>query len=67
MAISHICGGDVADELPHTDFRLASSVKYLIGHNIDFDVGVLKIASVTHEPKLICTNAMANYLPPIMG
>jgi len=64
MAISHICDEDVADEPHHTYFRLPSSVEYLIGHNIDFDMAVLKNAGVTHEPKLICTNAMANFLLP---
>ena len=66
MAISHICDEDVADEPPHTDFRLPSSVEYLIGHNIDFDMAVLKNAGVTHIPKLICTNAMANFLIPTL-
>ena len=66
MAISHICDEDVADEPPHTDFRLPSSVEYLIGHNIDFDMAVLKNAGVNHEPKLICTNAMANFLLPTL-
>lgn len=66
MAISHICEEDIVDEPPHTDFRLPSSVEYLIGHNIDFDMAVLRNAGVTHTPKLICTNAMANYLLPTL-
>ncbi len=66
MAISHICDEDVTDEPPHTDFRLPSSVEYLIGHNINFDMAVLKNAGVTHIPKLICTNAMANFLLPTL-
>ncbi|MGP5174365.1 3'-5' exonuclease [Psychrobacter immobilis] len=66
MAISHICDEDVVDEPPHTDFRLPNSVEYLIGHNIDFDMAVLKNAGVTHEPQLICTNAMANFLFPTL-
>ncbi|MEC5211127.1 exodeoxyribonuclease X [Psychrobacter sp. PL15] len=66
MAISHICDEDVADEPPHTDFRLPNSVEYLIGHNIDFDMAVLKNAGVTHTPQLICTNAMANFLLPTL-
>ena len=66
MAISHICDEDVADEPPHTDFRLPSSVEYLIGHNINFDMAVLKNAGVTHTPNLICTNAMANFLLPTL-
>ena len=66
MAISPICNEDVADEPPHTDFRLPKSVEYLIGHNIDFDMAVIKNAGVTHTPKLICTNAMANFLLPTL-
>ncbi|WP_379544526.1 hypothetical protein [Psychrobacter sp. R86515] len=62
MAISHICDEDLTNEPPHTDFRLPNSVEYLIGHNIDFDMAALKNAGVTHIPKLICTNAMANFL-----
>ncbi len=67
MAISHICDDDVADELPHTDFRLPNNVEYLIGHNIDFDMAVLKNAGVSHTPKLICSNAMANFLLSTLG
>ena len=66
MAVSHICEEDIANEPPHTDFRLPNSVEYLIGHNIDFDMAVLKNAGVTHTPKLICTNAMSNYLLPTL-
>ena len=66
MATSHICDEDVTDEPPHTYFRLPSSVEYLIGHNIDFDMIVLKNAGVTHTPNRICTNAMANYLIPTL-
>ena len=66
MEISHICNEDVAGEPPHTDFRLPNSVDYLIGHNIDFDMTVLKNAGVTHTPKLICINVMANFLLPTL-
>ncbi|PNK59777.1 exonuclease domain-containing protein [Psychrobacter sp. FDAARGOS_221] len=66
MATSHICDEDVVNETPHTDFRLPSKVQYLIGHNIDFDMQVLKNAGVTHTPKLICTKAMSNYLLPTL-
>ncbi len=66
MATSHICDEDVANEPAHTDFRLPSSVEYLIGHNIDFDMQVLNNAGVTHTPKLICTFAMASYLLPTL-
>lgn len=57
---------DVVDEPLHTDFRLPDSIEHLIGHNIDFDMVVLKNADETHIPNLICTNAMANYLLPTL-
>lgn len=66
MATSHICDEDVANETPHTAFKLPTSVQYLIGHNIDFDMQVLKNAGVTHTPKLICTQAMASHLLPTL-
>lgn len=64
MAVCHITDEDVANEPPHTDFRLPNNVGYLIGHNIDYDMSVLRNAGVTHEPKLICTQAMAYRLMP---
>ncbi|MFC6203758.1 MULTISPECIES: 3'-5' exonuclease [Psychrobacter] len=66
MAISHICEEDIANESPHTDFKLPSNVEYLVGHNIDFDMQVLHNAGVTHTPKLICTFAMASHLLPAL-
>lgn len=66
MATSHICDEDVANETPHTEFKLPSSVDYLIGHNIDYDMQVLKNAGVTHTPKLICTQAMVSHLLPTL-
>ncbi|WP_230656962.1 3'-5' exonuclease [Psychrobacter sp. I-STPA10] len=64
MATSHITDEDVANEPPHTDFKLPASVGYLVGHNIDFDMQVLRNAGITHAPKLICTQAMAQRLLP---
>lgn len=66
MATSHICDEDVAHEPPHTEFRLPNSVEYLVGHNIDYDMAVLKNAGVAHTPKLICTKAMSSYLLPTL-
>ena len=34
MAISHICDEDVADKPLYKDFRLLSSVEYLISHKV---------------------------------
>ncbi|WP_165767644.1 MULTISPECIES: hypothetical protein [unclassified Psychrobacter] len=46
---------------------MPNSVENLIGQNIDFDIGALKVAGVTDDPKLNCTNAMAKYLLLITG
>lgn len=43
MAISYNCDKDIADESPYTDSKLPNSVKYLIGHNIDLDIVVLRM------------------------
>ncbi len=51
MATSHICDEDVAQEPPHTEFRLPSSVQYLVGHNIDFDMAVLKKCWCNSHPE----------------
>ncbi len=66
MAILHVCNEDMAGEPPYTDFRLPNSVDYLTGHNIDFDMTFLKNTDMTHTPKLICINAMANFLLPTL-
>lgn len=64
MATSHICKEDVEKCAPHTDFILPKSVNYLIGHNIDYDMKAINNTGNTHQPKLICTLAMARFLVP---
>lgn len=64
MATSHIVDEDVANEPPHTTFELPASVKYLIGHNVDYDMSVLVNAGVTRTPRLVCTKAMSSKLLP---
>ncbi|PTQ86555.1 3'-5' exonuclease [Agitococcus lubricus] len=63
MATHHITNEDVAGYDPYTAFELPN-VKYLIGHNIDFDYEVIKACGEQPEPKLICTLAIARYLYP---
>lgn len=79
MATHHITNEDVAVCNPYTAFELPK-VEYLIGHNIDFDWSVIaqcygtelvvtkgdvkEVPSIYHEPKRICTLAIARYLYP---
>jgi exodeoxyribonuclease X len=55
MATHHIMDEDVVDCPPATTFALPDGVKYLIGHNIDFDWNVISQPNV----KRICTLALA--------
>ena len=68
MATHHILDSDVAGCSPHTDFSLSDlgqPVEYLIGHNIDYDIGVIERAGVdVSNIKAICTLAMARKLWP---
>lgn len=65
MATTGICDEDVVDKKPHTSFKLPEDIKYIIGHNIDYDCDVLARAgnNVT-EVKRICTLALARSLYP---
>lgn len=62
MAISHINDKDIENEPLHTDFIMPISFEYLISHNINFDIAVIKNVGSNHEPKLIYINSMLNYL-----
>lgn len=64
MATHHITNEDVADCPPHTDFKLPDGVEFIIGHNIGFDLNVLKSCGPMPEVKSICTLAMSQYLYP---
>lgn len=64
-AVTLIFDEDIADCPPHTDFNLPQDCQYLIGHNIDFDCGVVKNAQcqIDHV-KTICTLALARKFYP---
>ncbi len=38
MAVHHILESDIAGKPSYETFRLPTTVKYMIGHNIDYDV-----------------------------
>lgn len=68
MAVTGICGEDVADKPDHTkvvSYYMPVVPAYIIGHNIDYDIQVAKNAGVdTSQYKLICTLAIARKLYP---
>ena len=60
LATSHILDEELADCPPHSEFSLPNWVEYLIGHNIDYDWGVIGKPDV----KRICTRALSTRLWP---
>ncbi len=60
LAVHHIYDEDLADCAPHTDFRLPADVRYIIGHNVDYDWRVAGQPDV----KRICTLALSRRLYP---
>ena len=46
MAACHILDSDVADSPSYTEFKFPDNVSYVVGHNIDFDCGVLGLSGV---------------------
>lgn len=60
MAVHHILPMDLEDCSPSSSFVLPDGVDYLVGHNIDFDWGVIGNPDI----KRICTDAMARYVWP---
>lgn len=60
LATSHILDEDLVDCAPHTEFGLPAEVEYLIGHNVDYDWGVIG----RPEIKRICTAALSRRLWP---
>ena len=67
MIVTHIYPEDLVSEPSHRDVIpkvVDNTCTYVIGHNIDFDVNIIKNAGVTHEPKRICTLAISRFLFP---
>lgn len=60
LATSHILDEELVDCAPHTDFQLPPELEYLIGHNVDYDWGVVGKPDV----KRICTKALSSRLWP---
>jgi len=63
MATHHILESELVDCWPSTDF-VFPEVEYVIGHKVDFDMGMAKQAE--DYPRRICTLALARrYLPDL--
>lgn len=60
LATSHIYDEELVDCPPHTDFALPDGTTYIIGHNVDYDWGVIG----QPEVKRICTKALSRALWP---
>ncbi len=68
MAVHHIVDEDLVKCPPFTKFQMPKDdVKYLIGHNIDYDIAAINRAGTeTNGIKAICTLAMARYIWPTL-
>lgn len=60
LSTSHILDEELAGCPPHGSFALPVDVEYLIGHNVDYDWGVIG----RPEVKRICTAALSRLLWP---
>lgn len=61
MATHHILPGDLTDCQPSREFHFPTGVRYLIGHNVDFD---WRAAGSPEGIKRICTLALCRSLYP---
>lgn len=60
LATSHILDEELVGCPDHTEFKLPAAIEYLIGHNVDYDWGVIG----QPEIKRICTAALSRRLWP---
>jgi len=60
LATSHILDEELVDCAPHTEFQLPGNIQYMIGHNVDYDWGVIGKPDI----KRICTRALSAKLWP---
>lgn len=65
MAVHHILESDLVNQPHYTTFQLPSSVEYIIGHNIDYDIQAIARCGIdTSNLKPICTLALARHVWP---
>lgn len=63
MAVHHILSSDLVDCRPSESFVLPE-VEYVVGHNVDYDMGLISYAEGVTPPKRICTLALSRHLFP---
>ncbi|MCU4521977.1 3'-5' exonuclease [Acinetobacter ursingii] len=59
MAVHHILESDIAEKPSFETFKLPSSVEFMIGHNIDYDIQAVQLCDNTVQVKAICTLALS--------
>ncbi|WP_336040659.1 hypothetical protein [Acinetobacter calcoaceticus] len=64
MAKYNIINQDLGNKPSYRSFKLPASVLYIVGHNVDYDVRVLRRSGITQDLKPIDTLAMAKTLLP---
>ncbi|MDI9761126.1 3'-5' exonuclease [Acinetobacter baumannii] len=64
MAKHNIINQDLKNKPSYRSFTLPASVLYIVGHNIDYDVRVLRRSGIKQDLKPIDTLAMAKTLLP---
>ncbi|WP_347455664.1 putative quorum-sensing-regulated virulence factor [Acinetobacter thermotolerans] len=64
MAVHHILPSDIEGRPDCRTFKLGSDVKILIGHNVDYDIRVLKQCDPSIKIQGICTLALARSVWP---
>lgn len=65
MAVHHILESDLIDQPNFSTFKLPQETRYIIGHNIDYDIRAIEQCGVdTSQIKAICTLALARLVWP---
>lgn len=65
MAVHHIIDTDLADKPDFSKFTLPSDVRYIVGHNIQYDLNAIAKCGVDiNILKPICTLALARHIWP---
>lgn len=65
MAVHHILESDLIDQPNFSTFHLPQDTRYIIGHNIDYDIRAIQQCGVdTSQIKAICTLALARLVWP---
>lgn len=64
MAVHHILESDITGKPGYETFRLPNNVKYIIGHNVDYDIAAIQLTGTRIKAKSICTLALSRMIWP---